>query len=94
MWNGIENQAWANISATPSSFTLRGGAYALMVNAGTVGTVTLQRLGNDGSSWVTAMPAVTSAGLSTANLPNGTYRLNCSGSSGLYAELVSIVTTL
>lgn len=91
MFNKIESISWSGISATPASFTLRGGQYGLTLHASAWGTATMQRQTSDGS-WVACMTAVTADGYSTANLPSGTYRMSLSGVTGLYGDLVSIVT--
>jgi hypothetical protein len=93
MWNSVERVTFSNIAATPAPFTLRGGAYGVMVN-GTFGTVTLQRLSLDGTSYITVLTAFTAAGYASVNLPAGTYQLLLATASGIYADIVGIVTTL
>ena len=95
MSNKIEVFSFANIAATPASFVLRGGNYGLTVSAifgG--GSVTLQRLSPDGSTYVTVITALTAAGYASANLPNGTYRLLIATATAVYADVVSIATPL
>jgi len=94
MYNSVETFAFKNVSATPTSFTLRGGRYGVMVSGGTVGTAILQRLAADGATYVNAMSALTAAGYTTADLPSGTYQLSLTGSSGVYADVTSVVTAL
>jgi hypothetical protein len=43
--------------------------------ASTYGTVTLQTLAADGSTWLTAMTAFAANGYESADLPSGTYRV-------------------
>ena len=63
-------------SGTSSTFTLKGGTYTVDLIASTYGTVTLQRLGPDGSTWITAMTAfAANAAGTSATLPAGTYRI-------------------
>lgn len=86
-----ETHPFSNIAATPSAFTLFGGAYAVTIHAGTWGTVTLQRRAADGSTFVTALTAFSADGFATTNLPPGTYQLAVSGASGVYADVTSII---
>lgn len=92
-WNTVENQRFANIAATPPAFTLRGGCYGITIHA-TFGTVTLQRLSADGSTFVTVLTAFTADGYQAINLPGGTYQLLVAGATGIYVDIVSIVTTM
>jgi hypothetical protein len=57
-----------------ATFKLKGGTYQVSVIASTFGTVTLQRLGPDGSTFLTAMTAFSANGVATANLARGTYK--------------------
>jgi hypothetical protein len=83
---------FSNISATTAPFVLKGGQYGVTVTATfSSGTVTLQRLGPDGSTYVTALTAFSSAGFATAYLPQGTYRFAIATASAVYAEAVGIV---
>jgi hypothetical protein len=95
MSNKIEVFSFSNIAATPASFVLRGGNYGLTVSATFGGgSVTLQRLSPDGSTYVTVITALTAAGYASANLPNGTYRLLIATATAVYADVVSIATPL
>jgi hypothetical protein len=95
MYNSVENNAFANISATPAAFKLRGGQYGVTVTATFGGgSVTLQRLSNDGITYVTCLTAFTAAGYASVNLPSGTYRLLVATATAIYADVVSIVTAL
>lgn len=95
MWNGVEKQEFSNISATPSAFTLRGGNYGLTAKATWGGgSVTLQRLSMDGTTYVTVLTALTADGYANANLPSGTYRLLVATATAVYVDIVSTVTTL
>jgi hypothetical protein len=86
---------FANISATTAAFTLNGGQYAVLVVATFGGgSVTLQRLSNDGTTYVTCLTAFSAAGYATVNLPNGTYKLTIATASAVYAEIVSIVNVV
>lgn len=95
MYNQVEKNTFSNISATTATFTLRGGQYGVMVNATFGGgSVTLQRLSLDGSTYVTVLTAFSAAGYATVNLPSGTYRLTIATATAVYAEVLSIVTAL
>ena len=63
-----------NASATGGAFTLLGGKYMLKCVATGAGTVTLQTLGPDNATWLTAASAFTASGTEVADLPPGQYR--------------------
>jgi hypothetical protein len=89
-----EVRSFKNISATPASFTLTGGNYGVTVTATWGGgSVTLQRLAPDGSTYVTVMTAFTADGYADANLPDGTYRLLIATATGVSVDVVSTVTS-
>lgn len=95
MSNKIENIIFSNIAATTAAFALRGGNYGITVSATFgPGSVTLQRLAPDGSSYVTCVTAFSAAGYASANLPSGTYRLTVVTTTAIYADIVSIATPL
>jgi hypothetical protein len=68
-------QTFTNLNATSGTFVLYGGEYCIDVLGSTFGTVTLQRLGPDGSTWLTALTAFAANGTATADLPPGQYRV-------------------
>jgi hypothetical protein len=70
-----ENKQFSNINATTALFGLDGGKYAMDVIGSTFGTVTLQRLGPDGSTMLTALTAFAANGSATADLPPGQYKV-------------------
>ena len=93
MYNQIEVVSYSNISATPATFTLRGGQYGVTANATWGGgTLTLQRLAVDGVSYVTCLTAFTADGYASVNLPSGTYRLLVATATAIYVDVVAIVT--
>lgn len=93
MYNTIEKNVFSNISATPTAFTLRGGQYGVTVSATFGGgSVTLQRLAADASTYVTCLTAFTAAGYASVNLPSGTYKLTIATATAVYADIVAIVT--
>jgi len=63
-----------NISATSASFGLAGGRYFLKVIGSSFGTVTLQALADDATTWVTAATAFSANGAAAVDLGPGTYR--------------------
>ncbi len=65
-----------NIAATTAAFTLLGGRYVATTVGATFGTVTIQALGEDGTTYLTAATAIAANGVTPAlDLPRGTYRL-------------------
>jgi hypothetical protein len=93
-WNPVEKFSFSNIAANTAPFTLRGGNYGVTVMATFGGgSVTLQRLAADGSTYVTCMTAFSAAGYANAFLPGGTYRLTIATATAVYADVVSIATT-
>lgn len=83
---------WANISATPTAFNLGGGLYAVTVMATWGGgSVTLQRLAADGSTYVTCLTAFNANGYSTVYLPKGLYQLTIATATGVYADITAII---
>ena len=65
----------SNANASSANFALKGGTYTIDVIASTFGTVTLQRLGPDGSTFLTAQTAFAANGTATVDLPGGTYKI-------------------
>jgi hypothetical protein len=82
--------SWKNISATPTAFKLSAGLYELTVHAGTWGdgSVTLQRLAADGSTYATALKAFSADGSATAYVPSGAYQLTIATATDVSADLV------
>lgn len=95
MYNTVEKAQFSNISATPATFTLRGGCYGVMVKATWGGgSVTLQRLSLDGTTYVTVLTAFSADGYAPVNLPGGTYRFLVATATAIYVEIESVVTTM
>jgi hypothetical protein len=94
-WNTVEDIAFKNVSSTQGPFVLRGGSYGVTVHAGSWGggSATLQRLGDDGATYVTVLTAFAADGYAGVNLPSGTYQLAIATATGVYADIVGIVTT-
>lgn len=93
-WNSVENFKFVNVSTTQGPFTLRGGNYGLTCHATFGGgSVALQRLSTDGSTYVTVLTALTADGYGNANLPSGTYQLLVTTATGVNCDVVATVTT-
>lgn len=67
--------SFSNISATPAIFYLPADTYCLDCIGSSYGTATLERLGPDGSTYLTAATAFSANGTETVALPAGTYKL-------------------
>lgn len=76
-------------AGTSSSFVLTGGLYQLSVTA-TFGSLIMNQLGADGTTWVSVSLAQTSNGGQTLFLPPGTYQLVSTGGSAYYAKVTRI----
>ena len=81
----------ANISATTAVFQLEGGEYGVTYNAASWGTVTLEVLSNDATTWLIALTAFAANGCTNGVLIEGTYRLLVSGATGVYVNVSRIV---
>lgn len=83
---------FSNIAATTSNFTLRSAQYGMTWHATWGGgSATLQILAADGTTWLTAVTAVTVDGTNTAYLPAGTYRVLVATATGLYVSIIPIL---
>jgi hypothetical protein len=66
----------SNLVATGNAFQLKGGTYQMSVIATfTGGSLTLQRLGPDGSTYLTALTAFSANGVANVTLARGTYKV-------------------
>lgn len=93
-WNQTERNAFSNISASTAAFVLNGGLYGVTVQGSNYGTVTLQRLSGDGSTYITVLTAFSANGYATVSLPQGSYRLTIASATAVYADVTSIVTNM
>jgi len=83
-----ENQSFSDISADTAAFVLRGGKYGISATATwSAGSVTLEKLAGDGSTYVTAATAMTANDYVTVDLPPGTYKFAVATSTAVYLEL-------
>jgi hypothetical protein len=76
---GLQNECveFNAIDATTDPFELKGGTYVVDAVFTGSGSVTLQRLGPDGSTYLTAVTAISTSGTpsAAANLPPGQYKI-------------------
>jgi hypothetical protein len=87
--------SFSNISATPTSFSLRGGLYGV-TSKGTWGggSATLQRLAPDATTYITVLTAIAADGYATVSLPPGTYQLLIATATAVYVDIIAIATDL
>jgi hypothetical protein len=96
MYNKQNSKSFSNISATTAPFTMRGGNYGITVTAGANwggGSVGLQRLSADGSTFVDVVTPFTADGMANINLPPGTYQITVATATGVYVDVTSVVVT-
>lgn len=79
-------------TADSDVFTLLGGAYVLDAVANfNSGTITLQRLGPDGATYITAATALSASGTSgSLALPPGKYKIAAASASALSVSVIRI----
>lgn len=95
MATSVDGQGFSNISASTAGFKLKGGWYGVSVIATFGGgSVKLQRLALDGSTYVSMASATdfSAAGGALVNLPPGTYRFTIATASAVYAEVQGVPT--
>jgi hypothetical protein len=86
-----DNVYFSNISATTAAFLLAGGTYGVTVTATFGGgSVTLQRLAPDASTYVTCLAAFTAAGYASVALPPGTYKVAVTTATAVYIDIVGV----
>lgn len=89
----VDGYAFSSQTAANSpQFSLMGGAYAVDVVANfNSGTITLQRLGPDGATFITAATALSANGTSgSITLPAGTYQLLVASATALYVSVMRV----
>jgi len=85
--------AFSNIAATTNPFPLTGGKYSAEAQATfSAGSVKLQKLLVDGSTWQSVSSATdfTAAGFATVDLPPGTYRFPIATATAVFAAVARI----
>ena len=95
--NITESKVSSNIAATTSAFALKGGLYTLAALATWGGgSVALQMLGPDNSTYMTvndvygAPVSFTANGQTTAALPPGQYKWTIATATAVYAIAASV----
>ncbi len=93
MPTAVDGKGFSNISASTADFKLKGGAYGVFVTATFGGgSVKLQRLSLDGSTYVSVASATdfSAAGGTLVNLPPGSYRFTIATATAVYAEVSGV----
>ena len=90
MVTSTQSFQFANLGGNSSSFVAKGGKCGLTAS-GTITSVQLQNLSNDGPTFVNVGSALTAAGFANFDLPPGTYRFAITGSA-VFVELTSVPT--
>ena len=89
----IKGWQFKNIAASTGGFDLVEGQYAVQaVATWGGGSVTLQRLSSDGSTYVTCLTAMTANSYATVNLPAGTYKFTIATATAVYVDIMPILT--
>lgn len=88
----VANHVLNNVTAvTQGAFQLTGGQYAVETVGTGAGSITLQKLAADGTTWYTASTSVVAGPtLATAQLPPGAYRWTTAGFTAVYASVSRI----
>jgi len=87
---GFKHSALGATSSDP--FVLVGGAYAMdAIATWSAGSITLQRLGPDGATYITAATALSADGTTGAlALPPGTYKIAVVTATGVWVSISRI----
>lgn len=90
----LQNVAAGTFGALPTtvggtSYLLKGGRYFITINA-TFGSAQLNKLGADGTTWVPAAAALTTAGVLALDLGVGYYQWVLTAGSAYNIELNAI----
>jgi hypothetical protein len=87
----LDGNTLSNASSNSATFQLLGGLYGITATATwSSGSVTLEMLGPDGSTFVTAATAFSANGYETAYLPPGTYKWVIATATAVYARVTRI----
>ena len=93
MSDPVDSVEFSNIAATTSAFRLNGGAYVTACVGSGFGTVDLQALAPDGSSWLALPTAVhfTANGMAGPTyLPPGQYRIAIATTTAVYCSVAGV----
>lgn len=89
--NVTESVKFANIAATTAAFTLKGGRYGLAAIATWGGgSVILETLGPDGSTYLSTGTTFSANGYATVDLPPGTYQVVIATATAVYFSASSV----
>jgi hypothetical protein len=91
--NPVDAQLFSNISASTAAFTLHGGYYLISAIATFGGgSVELQALGPDQSTWLSLPTAlkITANGTIAGYLPPGQYRFTVTTATAVYASVAGV----
>lgn len=96
LWNRTDRVVYSNQAAgTLTPFTLRGGSYWIETSSTGAGTIDLQKLGPDGTTYTARITQITAvAGQQTISLPPGTYRVVIATFTANYVEITRIPTAV
>lgn len=84
--------SYSNISATTAAFVLSPGLYNVGAHATwSGGSVTLQQLAVDGTTWLTALTAFSADGVSSGVYLAGTYRVLVTTATGVYVAISTMI---
>lgn len=82
-----------NVAVTTAAFVLRGGVYGVTAKATWGGgSVTLEKLSQDGTNYVEAMEAFSEDGYATVTVPSGTYRFAVATATAVYLDMTAIAS--
>jgi hypothetical protein len=93
MGTATDAKLFSNISATTAQFNLNGGYYMVAaVAAFAGGSVELQALGPDQSTWLSLPTAlkITVAGTIAGYIPDGIYRFTIITATAVYCSAVAV----
>lgn len=82
--------SFSNIASTTAAFQLAGGWYGVAVIGTGFGTVTLQILGPDGTTYLTATTAFSANGYTLLQLPPGSYKFAITTTTAVYASVTAV----
>lgn len=87
-----DSAQFSNIGAvTTAAFQLKGGKYGFMTKSTGAGTIDLQMLGPDGSTWLAVATQITAtAGYNTTDVPPGQFRVVISGFTANYVTVTRV----